>query len=84
MGAVSLAGHLCGCRGVPEHSAQQLDLRDMREIAHNASHDTSLTLAVIRPPPPAYYPHPPQYGTLFMEANAIERGLRGGDPRVAV
>jgi hypothetical protein len=87
VGAVSVAGHLCGCRSAPPGAVQpeqQLDLREFGEHIrpHNASSDT-MAQAVIRPPPPAYL-HPPQYGTSFMKADAVECGVYAGNSQVAV
>jgi len=84
MCTVRTVGHLCpfGCQEDEAWSRQQFGPRGPGEIVrpHNASDDT-MTLAVIRPPPPAYT-HPPQYGALFMTADAVERGVYRGNSQV--
>jgi hypothetical protein len=78
--AVRVVGHHCpfGCKeDEPRLYSRQRRSGIVRP--HNESDDT-MALAAIRPPPPAYAnTHPPQYGALFMAADALERGVYRGN-----
>ena len=73
-----VVGHHCpfGCK---EEEPRLQQRRSGIVRPHNESDDT-MALAAIRPPPPAYTnTHPPQYGALFMTADALERGVYRGN-----